>query len=226
MLGDIVVYVVIGLGFASFHYLLDRWNSRAPAPDGLYPDERLIVSMRTRLKIDDATVVGFGFAYLTDLRLVWTPQIGGLFFQRALGEGPYGEPVIVELSAIRKVDLRFYFGGSRLIIEAVDIRLELRVRGRSFGSWERLLKASARNLLPADQPLLRTRDRYSRTEVLAASKGTGLYLGLLLVFFGARTLETVFEAGGDSLSQTQFIGIVVAVVALLLAAYVWETRPR
>jgi hypothetical protein len=226
MLGDIVVYVVIGVGFASFHYLLDRWNSRAPAPDGLFPGERLISGMRVRLRIDDATAVGFGFAYLTDLRLVWTPQIGGLFFQHVPRGGPYGEPVVVELPTIRRIDLRFYFGGSRLIIETVDIRLELRVRGRSFGLWERVLKASAKNLLPPDQPLLRTRDRYSRTEVLAASRGTGLYLALLLVFLGARTLETAFEAGADSFSQTQFIGIVVAVVALSLAAYVWETRPR
>jgi len=218
-----LVLVLAGIALA-FHYGFFSWSSRAPVPDGLFPGENLIAGMRAALKVDDASRWGGGFAYLTDFRLVWTPNIGGFRGWHAPPGTPYERPVIVELSLIRKVDARFRLGGSKLIVEAPDVRLELTVDGRSFGSWERFIKANARNLLPDDQLVLRVRDRYSRSEVLAGSKEGTIFIGLFGLYVGARTLDTVVHLGGDSLSQTQFISIVVAIVALVIAAIAWETR--
>jgi len=46
---------------------------------------------------------------------------------------PYTEPVILSLGEIRKVDARFRFGGSQLIVETSRIRMDLAAEGRSFG---------------------------------------------------------------------------------------------
>jgi len=190
----------------------------------------LIWGLRAMLRIDDALGVGYGFAYLTELRLVWTPNIGGFwrnwFTKNAAPGSPYTEPVIIELAEIRKADARFRLGGSRLVVEATDIQIELLVDGRSLGPWERYIKANARNLLPTDKPVFRARDRYSRQEVLATSKGFIVFLAIFLVYLGARVLEVIYNTQGDNLSGTQFIAAVVAIVALLMAAFAWETRRR
>ena len=226
---EIFLFLLLGLCLLALHYAFDRWNSRAPAPDGLYAGERLISSMRAKVSIDGAFLAGEGFAYLTDLRLVWTPSIGNLrnVMVRGLSRSSlYEEPVVVEFPAIRKVDARFHLGGSRLVVETVDARIDLLVYGRSFGSWERYLVANARNLLPADQQVQRTHNRYSSRELLASSKRVAVFFALFLFYVGARFLDTVVDWQGDQLSKTQFIGVAVAVLAVVLAGFAWETRRR
>jgi hypothetical protein len=225
VLKDIAPYVIGPLFFLVIHYVIDAWQSRAPAPDGLYPGEKLIAGVRASLRIDNSVAIGLGFAYLTELRLVWTPQIGGLN-PRRLGEGPYGEPVIVEFPEIRKVDVGFRFGGSSLIVETSDIRLEFLVDGRSLRSWERYLGTNARNLLPKDQPVLRVGDRYSRVDLAAASRGTTVLLALFLILVSLRLFRLLVDIQGDSLSETQLLGIAIVVCALALAAFAWENRSR
>jgi hypothetical protein len=227
MVEDVVLLMVIGFVVIGGRYLYDRWNSRAPFPDGLYPGERLISGLRAVARIDDAFRVGYGFAYLTDHRVVWTPEVGRRrLFWTTPASGPYSEPVIVELPQLRKVDARFRLGGGRLIVETTDLRLELIADGRGFASWERSVQANARRLLPADQPVLRVHDRYSRQELIASSRGGAIFLAFFLLYLGARVLRSLLDLGGDSLSRTQSAGIVVAVVALTLAAIAWETRRR
>jgi hypothetical protein len=224
MIEDVALFLLVGGLAVALYYGFHRWNSLAPAPDGLFSGEKLISGMRVMLKVDDSPRRGYGFACLTDFRLVWTPNVGGWRRWNAPEGSPYERPVIVELSQVRRVDVRFWLGGSRLIAAAPDVRLELAVEGRSFGSWERSIKANARYLLPDDQPVLRVRDRYSRQEVLAGSKEAAIFIVLFGLYLGARALEIAVDLGGGSLTETQLIGIVVAVVALVIAAVVWETR--
>jgi len=226
MLADVAPFVLLGVVFFGLEYAYDRWNSRAPTPDGLFNGETLIGGLRAWLRVDDARRVGYGFAYLTDMRIVWTPNLGSWPLWNVLRTAPYNQPVIVELSQVRRVDARFRLGGSRLIVEAPDLRLELGVDGGSFGGWERYIKANGRNLLPDDQPVLRSGNRYSRQEVLAGSRGAAIFTAVLMLYVAAEGLNAVTDLGGKSLSDVQLGGLIVAVLALGLAYLAWETRPR
>ena len=164
---EIFLFLLLGLCLLALHYAFDRWNSRAPAPDGLYAGERLISSMRAKVSIDGAFLAGEGFAYLTDLRLVWTPSIGNLrnVMVRGLSRSSlYEEPVVVEFPAIRKVDARFHLGGSRLVVETVDARIDLLVYDavsvRGSGTLWRTLGTSC---------LLISRCREHTTDIRAVS---------------------------------------------------------
>ena len=224
MLADIAPFVVGAVVVYGFRYFLDHWQSHAPAPDGLVPGEKLLWSTAAWLTVDESPASGYGYAYLTDSRLVWTPDMGNWHMRNARPGTPYTEPVILSLGEIRKVDARFRFGGSQLIVETSRIRMDLAAEGRSFGPWERYILRHAENLLPGDQPVLRSHNHYSPQEVLTVSKGSSFFIVLLLVLVGVRFLDVFVDWRGDRLSEEELIGVLVLIGTLGTAFYLWETR--
>lgn len=215
MLLDALPYVLVGAGLFGVRYLLDRALNFAPPPDGLDPGEKLVHSVAAVLELDGVGGArGVGYAYLTDSRLVWSPAVGRIdrFWNRRRGltdGGPYAEPIILGLRDIRRVDLRFYLGGSQMRVETEDMRLDLSVSGHSFGGWERYIEVHATSLLPYGVPVPRSRSRYARDEVVAASRYDAVFVGALTLFLGARLLRVLGQAGLSAMD-----------VALILVAYV------
>jgi hypothetical protein len=74
---EILASLAFGVAFVVILRFLFRQSRTRTAPsyEGLYTGERLIDSCAADLRIDDIGNPLIGFAYLTDMRLVWVPQM-------------------------------------------------------------------------------------------------------------------------------------------------------
>jgi hypothetical protein len=120
------------------------------------------------------------------------------------------------MSEIRRVDARFRWGGSGLIVETNDIHMDLNVEGRGFGSWERHINDTAPGLLPTDQPMARGRRRYAPSQLLATAPEARLFTAVVVIFAAVKILAAVADRYGSELSA-ELLGMLVTVTVIGLA---------
>jgi hypothetical protein len=216
----LTILLVVAIEFSLRYVVFGR--RRAPEPDGLESGEMLISSGVAWAEIDGLEPASKGFAYLTDRRVVWTPRMDSWEVRNLRAGLPYTEPVIFDFLDVKRISTPFELGVSRLRLETNDVVLELKMEGRSFRSWHDHILAHARNLLPADQPVLRSRSRYTSAVFLRATKFRRVFVAALLSLYGLYVGAKLLNLLDTNLSTGQIFVLLISGVMIAGGYVFWS----